>query len=321
VGAARRTDLDRICSSSCMRACESRATCLDELIRTGFAHPLRIRRMLSASSVMAVPFPAQGHQNQLLHLSLQLAASGLPAARALRGAGGARPPGPRACARLGRRRSPPHPVPRPRHLRVRLAAARPRAAPPSPSHLMPLWKAFTASAPAPVAALLGDVSASHRRVVVLYDPLNGFVAEEAARGYPSARRTPFTAPPCCSSSGGWKMGKHSCGGPDKTDLGCDVVMGDLSTDGRWCCIVLWVLPRRGRGHWPVPWDLLNDRLLQLCLVAAPFGFAPPASPPLPRLVRRSATCAPLVPDQRSKIWGGEREDELAWDPRVGKGTS
>lgn len=68
--------------------------------------------------------------------------------------------------------------------------------------------------------------------------------------------------------------------PDKTGLGCDlcrvvllfglsVVKGDMSTDGRWCYIVLWVLPRRAR---PVPWDLLKDRLLQLCPVAAPFGF-------------------------------------------------
>lgn len=70
--------------------------------------------------------------------------------------------------------------------------------------------------------------------------------------------------------------------PDKTGLGCDlcrvvllfglsVVKGDMSTDGRWCYIVLWVLPRGGRPV-PVPWDLLKDRLLQLCPVAPPFGF-------------------------------------------------
>ncbi|CAN6276038.1 unnamed protein product [Urochloa humidicola] len=42
---------------------------------------------------------------------------------------------------------------------------------------MPLWEAFTAGAPAPLASL----SASHRRVVVLYDLANAFAAEEAAR--------------------------------------------------------------------------------------------------------------------------------------------
>ena len=35
--------------------------------------------------------------------------------------------------------------------------------------------------------------------------------------------------------------------------------------------MLWVLPRGGRPV-PVPWDLLKDRLLQLCPVAPPFGF-------------------------------------------------
>ncbi|KAF0911493.1 hypothetical protein E2562_011139 [Oryza meyeriana var. granulata] len=68
--------------------------------------------------------------------------------------------------------------------------------------------------------------------------------------------------------------------PDKTGLGCDlcrvvllfglnIVKGDMSTDGRWCYIVLWVVARPGRT---MRWDLLKDRLVQLCPVAAPFGF-------------------------------------------------
>ncbi|CAN6171988.1 unnamed protein product [Urochloa humidicola] len=98
--------------------------------------------------------------------------------------------------------------------------------------------------------------------------------------------------------------------PDKTGLGCDlcrvvllfglsVVKGDMSTDGRWCYIVLWVLPRRGRGRGPVPWDLLKDRLLQLCPVAAPFGFdaaclaaagLQAAAPPAPQLFLLKLRC-------------------------------
>jgi hypothetical protein len=97
--------------------------------------------------------------------------------------------------------------------------------------------------------------------------------------------------------------------PDKTGLGCDlcrvvllfglsVVKGDMSTDGRWCYIVLWVLPRRGRPG-PVPWGLLKDRLLQLCPVAAPFGFdtadlaaagLQDAPPPAPRLFLLKLYC-------------------------------
>ncbi|RLM85348.1 ACT domain-containing protein ACR10 [Panicum miliaceum] len=90
--------------------------------------------------------------------------------------------------------------------------------------------------------------------------------------------------------------------PNKTGLGCDlcrvvllfglsVVKGDMSTDGRWCYIVLWVLPRRGRPG-PVP-------LLQLCPVAAPFGFdtadlaaagLQDAPPPAPRLFLLKLYC-------------------------------
>ncbi|KAI4998900.1 hypothetical protein ZWY2020_054242 [Hordeum vulgare] len=70
--------------------------------------------------------------------------------------------------------------------------------------------------------------------------------------------------------------------PDKTGLGCDlcrlvllfglnVLKGDMSTDGRWCYIVLWLAaspPPRART---VAWDLLKDRIVQLCPVPAPFG--------------------------------------------------
>ncbi|EMS64248.1 hypothetical protein TRIUR3_00431 [Triticum urartu] len=67
--------------------------------------------------------------------------------------------------------------------------------------------------------------------------------------------------------------------PDKTGLGCDlcrlvllfglnVHKGDMSTAGRWCYIVLWVAARRGRA---VAWDVLKDRLVDLCPVPAPFG--------------------------------------------------
>ncbi|XP_044417420.1 uncharacterized protein [Triticum aestivum] len=60
--------------------------------------------------------------------------------------------------------------------------------------------------------------------------------------------------------------------PDKTGLGCDlcrlvvlfglnVHKGDMSTDGRWCYIVLGVAAsRRGRA---VDWDVLKERLVEL----------------------------------------------------------
>uniref|UniRef100_A0A453MIM8 Glycosyltransferase N-terminal domain-containing protein n=1 Tax=Aegilops tauschii subsp. strangulata TaxID=200361 RepID=A0A453MIM8_AEGTS len=77
---------------------------------------------MDSVAVVAVPFPVQGHLNQMLHLSLQLASRGLDVhyaapAQHLRQA--------RARARLGRGRAPVHPLPRPRHLQLRLAASRP----------------------------------------------------------------------------------------------------------------------------------------------------------------------------------------------------
>jgi hypothetical protein len=48
-------------------------------------------------------------------------------------------------------------------------------------------------------------------------------------------------------------------------------VADMSTDGRWCYVVLWVVPRR-RGRRPMSWDLLKERLVELCPAAAPFGL-------------------------------------------------
>ncbi|XP_030550523.2 ACT domain-containing protein ACR10-like [Rhodamnia argentea] len=58
--------------------------------------------------------------------------------------------------------------------------------------------------------------------------------------------------------------------PDKTGLGCDlcriillfglsITKGDVSTDGKWCYIVLWVV-----GKPTTRWALLKKRLLEVC---------------------------------------------------------
>ncbi|KAL6601451.1 hypothetical protein ACP70R_044671 [Stipagrostis hirtigluma subsp. patula] len=136
-------------------------------------------------AVVAVPFPAQGHLNQLLHLSLHLAARGLPVHYAA----------PAEHARQARARVHGWPADALRRVRFHELAIPAYASPPPPdpaagggsptfpSHLMPLFEAFTAGAPAPLAALLRDISASglHRRVVVLYDVANAFAAEAAVR--------------------------------------------------------------------------------------------------------------------------------------------
>lgn len=63
--------------------------------------------------------------------------------------------------------------------------------------------------------------------------------------------------------------------PDKTGLGCDlcriilffglsIVRGDVSTDGKWCYIVFWVV---GRGDQTTRWGLLKKRLMDVCPLA------------------------------------------------------
>ncbi|CAO2042717.1 unnamed protein product [Urochloa humidicola] len=133
-------------------------------------------------AVVAVPFPAQGHLNALLHLSLQLASRGLPVHYAA----------PAEHARQARARvhgwGDAADAVRFHELPIPAYATPPPAAAPGgggaaafPSHLMPMWEAFTAGAPAPLAELLAQLSATHRRVVVLYDLANAFAAEAAAR--------------------------------------------------------------------------------------------------------------------------------------------
>ncbi|PIA28909.1 hypothetical protein AQUCO_06500032v1 [Aquilegia coerulea] len=69
--------------------------------------------------------------------------------------------------------------------------------------------------------------------------------------------------------------------PDKTGLGCDlcriildfglsITKGDVSTDGKWCYVVFWVIP-----HWNsinVRWNSLKDRLMSVCPSTSSISF-------------------------------------------------
>ncbi|CAL5030617.1 unnamed protein product [Urochloa decumbens] len=134
---------------------------------------------MDSVAVVVVPFPAQGHLNQLLHIALHLASRGLPVHYAA----------PAEHVRQARARVHGWDDDAVRRVEFHELAISeyvspppdPAAGSPFPSHLMPLFEAFLADAPAAVAALLRGVSASHRRVVVVYDIINAFAAEEAAR--------------------------------------------------------------------------------------------------------------------------------------------
>ncbi|KAJ0612973.1 putative [Protein-PII] uridylyltransferase [Helianthus annuus] len=79
--------------------------------------------------------------------------------------------------------------------------------------------------------------------------------------------------------------------PDKTGLGCDlcrtilffglsIVRGDVSTDGKWCYIVFWVMGKKG-----TIWSLLKKRLLEACPSVLSANtlmlFRPESQPPKP----------------------------------------
>ncbi|KAL6903356.1 hypothetical protein ACP4OV_004169 [Aristida adscensionis] len=134
---------------------------------------------MASVAVVAVPFPAQGHLNQLLHLSLQLASRGLsihyaaPPAHVRQARGRVHGWDPDALRSIEFHDLDVDEYPSP--------PPDPAAPSPFPNHLMPMFEAFAAAARAPLAALLARISATHRRVVVVYDRLNAFAAAEAAR--------------------------------------------------------------------------------------------------------------------------------------------
>ncbi|XAR69656.1 [Protein-PII] uridylyltransferase [Bertholletia excelsa] len=81
--------------------------------------------------------------------------------------------------------------------------------------------------------------------------------------------------------------------PDKTGLGCDlcrlilffgliIIRVDMSTDGKWCYIVFWVI-----GQTTTRWDLLKNRLIEVCpscLSVSGFSFyRAELQPPKPRV--------------------------------------
>ncbi|KAL5716646.1 ACT domain-containing protein acr9 [Ranunculus cassubicifolius] len=82
--------------------------------------------------------------------------------------------------------------------------------------------------------------------------------------------------------------------PDKTGLGCDlsriilefglsISKGDVSTDGRWCYIVLWVDSNNPSITNVVRWENLKERLVSVCpSCLSPFiYFNPQPNPPKP----------------------------------------
>ncbi|CAN6276556.1 unnamed protein product [Urochloa humidicola] len=164
---------------------------------------------MESVAVVAVPFPAQGHLNGMLHLSLQLASRGLAVHYAA----------PAAHVRQARarvhgwcddalRRVTFHELDVPTAAHASSPPPEPDAPPsPFPTHLIPMAEAFVSGARAPVAALLGSLAARSRRVVVLYDRLSSFAAPEAAR-IPNGEAFCLQCVPACFDSAWTDAGRR-----------------------------------------------------------------------------------------------------------------
>lgn len=104
--------------------------------------------------------------------------------------------------------------------------------------------------------------------------------------------------------------------PDKVGLGCDlarivfefglsVTKGDMSTDGRWCFVVLWVIPKA--SPLSVRWALLKERMESIC-PSALASMLPPMAPPVPvsKRVLMLQVCSSdrtgLLHDVAQKLW-------------------
>ncbi|XP_066365853.1 ACT domain-containing protein ACR9-like [Miscanthus floridulus] len=78
--------------------------------------------------------------------------------------------------------------------------------------------------------------------------------------------------------------------PDQAGLGCDlcrtilefglrIARGDVSTDGHWCFVVFWVVPRSSSIK--IRWASLKNRLMSMCPSSYSIPFYPDISQPGP----------------------------------------
>ncbi|KAJ3706747.1 hypothetical protein LUZ61_010452 [Rhynchospora tenuis] len=150
-------------------------------------------------SIVVVPYPAQGHLNQFLHLSIRLASHGLAVHYAATA----------THIRQARSRLEGWPasvidslhfyeLPIPSYASP---APKPNSSIFFPSHLQPLFDAFEDVEPH-VANLLHALSATSRRVVVISEPMSSFAAREAAV-LPNAEPYTFWTTPISSDVAGF----------------------------------------------------------------------------------------------------------------------
>ncbi|KAJ3706751.1 hypothetical protein LUZ61_010456 [Rhynchospora tenuis] len=150
-------------------------------------------------SIVVVPFPAQGHLNQLLHLSIMLSSHGLTVYYAA----------PRTHIHQARSRLQGWPASVTSTLHFHELPIPPYTSPAPnpnssiffPSHLQPLFEEFKHVRPH-LASLLHSLSAASHRVVVISDFLVSFAATEAA-ALPNGEPYTFRCTPP-SSALGWE---------------------------------------------------------------------------------------------------------------------
>ncbi|XP_072962826.1 cis-zeatin O-glucosyltransferase 1-like [Typha angustifolia] len=127
-------------------------------------------------SILVVPFPAQGHLNQLLHFSLLLSSRGFPVHYAstpthvLQAKSRVQGWNPSSLHSIHFHSLPIPPFPNPPPDQNSIIKF--------PSHLFPAFKAFI-NIRAPLSSLLQTLSSASTRLVIVHDPLSSFAGKEA----------------------------------------------------------------------------------------------------------------------------------------------
>ncbi|XP_039138149.1 zeatin O-glucosyltransferase-like, partial [Dioscorea cayenensis subsp. rotundata] len=128
------------------------------------------------TTILVIPFPAQGHLNQLLHLSLHLSASGHFSSVHFAGSSihnlqiisrfQGWPSSSLSTLRMHDFPLPPFSTPPPNPSSI------------FPDHLLPLFHSLSQLQPF-LSSLLHDLSSSSKRLILIHDPLMSFAAKQA----------------------------------------------------------------------------------------------------------------------------------------------
>ncbi|KAJ0967177.1 hypothetical protein J5N97_024094 [Dioscorea zingiberensis] len=140
---------------------------------------MELPKEIKSIPILVVPFPAQGHLNQLLHFSLTLASYGFPVHFASSSVHNRQARDRiRGWSSKSLHNITFHDIPIPSL--PSNDVPNPNSAHKFPSHILPVWDSVLRDIRSPLSSLLHSLSSSTPRLILVHDPLMSFVAQDAA---------------------------------------------------------------------------------------------------------------------------------------------